>query len=90
LDSVHAIPRIGAIMTSISMDHQSYLGTPLLKITGEKIPCLQHAPFSVVSKQNFDVEEYIEAHLTTTSPNRRKRISTFGKQRYVSVSKRFL
>lgn len=63
LDSVHAIPRIGAIMTSISMDHQSYLGDTLVKITGEKIHVLQHAPFSVVSKQNFDVEEYIEAHL---------------------------
>ncbi|MCC7460152.1 MAG: hypothetical protein IT286_02505 [Proteobacteria bacterium] len=63
LDSVHAIPRVGAIMTSISMDHQSYLGDTLVKIAQEKIPVIQKAPFSVVAKQNYDVEEYIEANL---------------------------
>ncbi|MEZ4845868.1 MAG: Mur ligase family protein [Bdellovibrionota bacterium] len=64
LDSVNAIPRVGAVMTSISMDHQNYLGDTLVKITQEKLPIAQGAPFSVIAKQTSDVEEYIETSLT--------------------------
>lgn len=63
MDSVNAIPRMAAIMTSISMDHMDYLGDTLVKITKEKLPILTGAPFSIVSKQNFDVEETIEQEL---------------------------
>lgn len=63
LDSTNAIPRIGAILTSISMDHQSYLGDTLLKITKEKLPILENAPFSIVSQQEPEVAEYIETTL---------------------------
>ncbi len=59
LDSTHAIPRIGAILTSVSMDHMSYLGDTLTQIAGEKIPILEASPFSVVSKQVQEVEDVI-------------------------------
>ena len=64
LDSVNAIPRISAIMTSISMDHQNYLGDTLVKITREKLPIVQGAHFCVIAKQTPDVAEYIQTTLT--------------------------
>jgi dihydrofolate synthase/folylpolyglutamate synthase len=66
LDSTNAIPRIGAILTSISMDHQSYLGDTLLKIVKEKLPILENAPFSIVSQQEPEVAEFIESTLKKT------------------------
>lgn len=63
LDSTHAIPRIGAILTSVSMDHMSYLGTTLKQIAREKIPILEASPFSVVSKQVQEVEEVVTDRL---------------------------
>lgn len=65
LDSTNAIPRIGAILTSISLDHQNYLGDTLLKITKEKLPILENAPFAIVSKQEPEIAEFVAQTLKT-------------------------
>jgi dihydrofolate synthase/folylpolyglutamate synthase len=62
-DSIHAIPRIGAILTSISYDHMDYLGNTLLQIAKEKVPVLEKSPFAVAAKQDSEVEEYIVSTL---------------------------
>lgn len=63
LDSVNALPRIGAILTSVSMDHMNYLGNTLTKIAGEKIAVLENSPFSVVAEQQEEVEDLIQNQL---------------------------
>lgn len=63
LDSTNAIPRIGAILTSISLDHMDRLGDTLVKIAKEKLPILTGSPFSVVSKQSRDVQSVVESTL---------------------------
>lgn len=66
LDSVHSLPRIGAILTPISMDHMNYLGNTLTKIAGEKIPVLEKSPFSVIAQQSDEVESLIQEKLQHT------------------------
>lgn len=63
LDSTNAIPRMGAILTSISMDHMEYLGNTLEKIAKEKLPILEESPFSVASKQEREIESLIQSSL---------------------------
>ena len=67
LDSTNSIPRIGAIMTTVSMDHMEFLGNTLTKIAREKIPVLEKSPFSICADQNREVLEMIDSKLKHTN-----------------------
>lgn len=59
LDATNAFARIGAITTSISLDHTDILGTGLRNITREKLAIHEPANLRIIGNQTTAVRRYL-------------------------------
>ena len=65
LDATNIVPKkICSILTSISFDHEEFLGKTLKKITKEKLGIVKNSDFILVSKQKTEVKNYIKQKLS--------------------------
>ena len=66
LDATNIIPKkFISIITSISIDHEEFLGNTLKKITTEKLGIIKNTKNVIIAKQNKEVNEYILKKLRT-------------------------
>ncbi len=75
LDATNIIPKkLCSIITSISYDHQEFLGNTLKKITKEKLGIVKKNDFVLIGKQKAEVKNFIKSKLSKS-----KNIYFYGK-----------
>ena len=75
LDATNIIPKkLCSIITSISHDHQEFLGNTLKKITKEKLGIVKKNDFVLIGKQKAEVKNFIKSKLSKS-----KNIYFYGK-----------
>ena len=75
LDATNIIPKkLCSIITSISYDHQEFLGNTLKKITKEKLGIVKKNDFVLIGKQKAEVKNFIKSKLSES-----KNIYFYGK-----------
>ena len=64
LDATNIIPKkILSIITSISKDHEEFLGNTIRKITKEKLGIIKNTNNIIIAKQQIDVQDFIYKRL---------------------------
>ncbi len=64
LDATNIIPKkMFSIITSISLDHQEFLGDTIYKIAGEKIGIIKNNKFTIIGKQTDKVKRILNKKL---------------------------
>ena len=70
LDATNIIPKkMFSIITSISLDHQEFLGNTINKIVREKIGIIKNNQFTIISKQTNEVNKILNKKISKSKNN---------------------
>ncbi len=70
LDATNIIPKkMFSIITSISLDHQEFLGNTINKIVREKIGIIKNNQFTIIGKQTNEVNKIINRKISKSKNN---------------------
>ena len=70
LDATNIIPKkLFSIITSISLDHQEYLGNTINEIVREKLGIVKNNQFTIVGKQTNEVSKILNKNISKSKNN---------------------